>query len=314
MLIVIAIGGHALDPPGGGEGPQRMATLAASLAAAARDHRLVITHGSGPQIGDLALRAALAGQPIGLDRLCAELQGALGYRLSQSLAEQDAGPGTATVITRARVDPADPRLAHPDKPIGPVLDAATARDLAERFGWTMGQDRGGYRRLIASPLPLDILELEALRALVEAGVTVICAGGGGIPVARNADGVLTGLDAVIDKDYSAALIARALDAGALIFLTDVEAVRSDWPPPAGQWLRQTSPAALRALHFAVGSMRPKIEAAISFVEAGRDFAAIGLIEDLQALIARRAGTIVERDAVVPLTPLGDLAPTPPRGS
>jgi carbamate kinase len=296
MLIVIAIGGHALDPPGGREASTRTATLAIGLAAAARHHRVVITHGSGPQIGDMALRAALAGQPIGLDRLCAELQGTLGYRLSQSLGAQDAGLSTATMITRARVDPADPRLASPDKPIGPVLDAATAGDLARRFGWTMGQDRGGHRRLIASPLPLDIVELEALRALVAAGVTVICAGGGGIPVARNADGVPTGLDAVIDKDHSAALIARALDADALIFLTDVEAVRSAWPPPAGQWLRQTSPAALRALHFAAGSMRPKIEAAISFVEADRGFTAIGLIEDLAALIERRAGTIVEPDA------------------
>lgn len=292
MLIVIAVGGHALNEPGACNETTPMSGLAKGLGEVARGHRIVITHGSGPQIGDMAMHAALLGRPAGFDGLCAELQGRLGYELAQSL-----GPDLrmATVITRAVVDPNDLRLAEPCKPIGPVLDADAAGDLSRQFGWSMGADRGGLRRLIASPMPHEILEIGAIRSLVDAGFSVVCAGGGGIPVTREANGRLKGLDAVIDKDHSSALIAIALGADALIFLTDVEAVRADWPPPKGFWLHRSTPTVLRTMQFSAGSMRPKIEAATRFVEESSGFCAIGRPEDLHSLVERRAGTIVEQD-------------------
>jgi carbamate kinase len=296
VLIVVAIGGHALQDPHAAAGETRsdaaLGTLVAALREAGACHHLVLTHGSGPQVGQSALRAAEAGAATALDVLCAELQGAVGYRVSRALGGRLSTRPIATVITQVVIDPADPSVAKPSKPIGPVLDIGTARALAERHGWTIGEDRGGWRRLIASPHPIEIVELDAIRRLVEAGIVPICAGGGGIPVVRQADGALVGVDAVIDKDRTAASLAGAIDAEALVFLTDVEAVRSDWPPPAGAWLHETTPAALRGMRFAEGSMGPKVEAACRFVEAGGGHAAIGRAAALVALIEKRAGTVV----------------------
>lgn len=302
MLIVVAIGGHALQDPRASEGRTPHDSAFAALVAALRDagerHHLVITHGSGPQVGESALRGAEAGAPKPLDDLCAELQGAVGYGLSRCLGGCLGGHPIVTVITQVVVDPADPSFARPTKPIGPVLDAATSRALGERHGWPMGEDRGGRRRLIASPQPVEIIELDAIRRLIEAGMVPVCAGGGGIPVVRRDGGRFDGAEAVIDKDRTAALLAAAIGAEALVFLTDVEAVRSDWPPPAGAWLRAATPAELRLMRFAEGSMGPKIEAACRFVEAGGVRAAIGRVEELVALIEARAGTTVTPDRAV----------------
>ncbi len=272
MLIIVAIGGHALQDPhgsaGAAPGHAAFGPLVATLREAGTRHHLVLTHGSGPQVGASALREAEAGAAAPLDDLCAELQGAVGYHLGRALAGRIGGRPIATVITQVVVDPADPSGVTPSKPIGPVLDAAVAQELAARHDWVIGQDRGGWRRFVASPHPIEIVERDAIRRLIEVGITPICVGGGGIPVIRRADGALSGIDAVIDKDRTAVLLAEAVDAEALVFLTDVEAVRSDWPPPAGTWLGETTPSDLGALRFAEGSMGPKVEAACRFVDGG----------------------------------------------
>ncbi|MGD9536513.1 MAG: carbamate kinase [Alphaproteobacteria bacterium] len=295
MLVVVAIGGHALRDPraeAAADDDAALRSLAGALSEAGAKHHLVITHGSGPQVGASALEGAEAGSAKPLDRLCAELQGEVGYRLSCALGGRLAGRPVASVVTQVVVDPADPSFARPSKPIGPVLDTAAAERLARRHGWTMGDDRGGRRRLIASPKPVEVVELAAVRLLVEAGMVAVCAGGGGIPVVRRADGTLAGVDAVIDKDHTASLLARGIGAEALVFLTDVEAVRSDWPPPKGEWLGRMRPAALRRLSFAEGSMAPKVAGACDFIEAGGRLAAIGAVAQLPALIDGLAGTVV----------------------
>ena len=204
------------------------------------------------------------------------------------------------MLTQVVVDRADPAFDRPTKPIGPVYDRATAERLAAERGWTVAPegacDGAAYRRVVASPEPGRIVELATIRLLVEAGVTVVCCGGGGIPVALDADGALRGVEAVIDKDLAAAALARALGADALLLLTDVAAVFADWPAPAAEPIRRATPAGLRARSFAAGSMGPKVEAACRFAEATGKPACIGALADAAALLDGGAGTRVALDA------------------
>jgi carbamate kinase len=272
-----------------------LTAVARSVAPIAREHSVVITHGNGPQIGLLALQMAAFTQvkPYPLDVLGAESEGMIGYLIEQALGAELPGREIATLLTQVEVDPVDPAFATPTKPIGPVYDEAEAQALSARHGFRFARDGGGFRRVVASPLPRRIRELGTIRLLVAAGVIVICAGGGGIPVVHTAGGGLRGVEAVIDKDRSAALLAAELGADALLLLTDVAEVWNRWPRTAdSRPLSRVTAHELRGYEFAAGSMGPKVEAACWFAERTGRFAAIGAMEQAPAILAGRAGTRV----------------------
>jgi carbamate kinase len=277
MRIVIALGGNALlkrgEPLTTGNQRRNVQRAVAALAPLARAHQLVITHGNGPQVGLLASQGS--GDP--LDVLDAETEGQIGYLIEQELANHLAGRRCAALLTQIEVDPRDPAFTNPTKPIGPVYDRTEAERLARERGWTVAADGAYFRRVVASPRPQRILELPVIELLVEQGVIVICTGGGGIPVVRRADGGYAGVEAVIDKDLASSLLARELRADALLLLTDVDAVYRGFGTPQAEPIRQITPAELRKLPFAPGSMAPKVEAACEFVEAAGGF---GLPEDV----------------------------------
>jgi carbamate kinase len=256
-------------------------------------HRLIITHGNGPQVGLLALQAAAgpAEHSYPLDVLDAESEGMIGYLLEQEFENALCGRHLlATLLTQVLVDRRDPAFLGPTKPIGPVYGKAEADALAGSRGWAVAEDGKGWRRVVASPEPIQILEARVIELLVSQGVTVICAGGGGIPVIERSDGGLAGVEAVIDKDLASALVARQLRADKLILLTDVDAVYEDWALPSARAIRRAAPDALKPTRFAPGSMGPKVEAAVRFVRQTGKPAAIGRLEDAAAIVAGTAGT------------------------
>jgi carbamate kinase len=260
-----------------------------------------VTHGNGPQVGLLALQSqALPGiEPYPLDVLGAETEGMIGYLIEQELASIFPSSDVATLLTQVEVDPDDPAFAAPSKPIGPVYPKERASALARQLGWQIAPEGDGYRRVVPSPEPLRIRELRTIELLVEAGVLVVCAGGGGIPVVAGRDGSLRGAEAVIDKDRTAALLAERLGADFLLLLTDVPAVFEDWPEPRERPLRRAAPAALRKLGLDPGSMGPKAEAACRFVERTGRPAAIGALEEARQVLQGSAGTRVEAAASTP---------------
>jgi carbamate kinase len=209
-------------------------------------------------------------------------------------------PGTdcATLLTRVEVDRQDPAFDQPTKPIGPVYSAEDGKLIRAEHRWSMVEEpKGGLRRVVPSPLPVAILNIAPIRLLVEAGVCVICAGGGGIPVVKGPDGKMEGVEAVIDKDRTAALLARTLQADVLLMLTDVEAVFRDWDGPDQAAIPRITPDALDTMEFAAGSMGPKITAACDFVRAGGTLAGIGRLQDARAIVEGQAGTQVRQDPV-----------------
>jgi carbamate kinase len=298
MLVVIALGGNALlkrGEPLEAEVQQRnVEVAAAAVAEVARGHAVVVTHGNGPQVGLLALQSqAYAGvRPYPLDVLGAESEGMIGYLIEQELVNRLPGRDVATLLTQVTVDPRDPAFDFPSKPIGPTYSEDEARRLGAERGWAVAPDGAGFRRVVPSPEPRRIIELGTVRLLVAAGVVVVCAGGGGIPVMVTPGGGMRGVEAVIDKDLSAALLAGELGADALLLLTDVAAVWTGWQTPEGRPVREASPDRLRAVSFDPGSMGPKVEAAIRFVERTGGFAAIGRLEDAAAMLRCEAGTVV----------------------
>lgn len=300
MRVVAALGGNALMRRGEAMTVdiQRRNVRAAAVALApvvAGNHELVITHGNGPQVGLLALQAA-AGPPEGafpLDILDAESEGMIGYLIEQELRNALAeGCELATLLTQIRVDPNDKAFANPTKPVGPVYPKREAERQAIEQGWAIAEDGTGWRRVVPSPRPVEILEAQIVRLLLDNGVTVICVGGGGIPVVETTYGTLTGIEAVIDKDHASALLAITLDADRLLLLTDIDAVYRDWGGPAPQAIGAVTPDDLDPSEFAAGSMRPKIEAAISFVDKTGRPAAIGRLEDAAAMLEGGAGTAI----------------------
>jgi carbamate kinase len=303
MRIVIALGGNALlrrgEPLTAENQRGNVAMAAASLAPIALDNALIITHGNGPQVGLLALQSAAGGssEAFPLDVLDAETEGMIGYLIAQALDNLlPAERRCASLLTQIEVDPADPAFRHPSKPIGPVFGEVEARRLADARGWQIARDGEHYRRVVPSPAPIRILELDVIELLVDHGVIVICAGGGGIPIVRRADGGLVGVEAVIDKDLASALLARELGADALLMLTDVDAVWTGWGQPDARALRRIAPAMIRRYPFAAGSMGPKVEATCAFVEQTGGIAGIGGLSDAQAILAGRAGTLIAPDA------------------
>lgn len=298
-LVVAALGGNALLRRGE---PQTLEAQEANalracraLAEMAQDHDLVVTHGNGPQVGLAALRSEAGGRhPQPLDVLGAETEGMIGYLLERGLRSVLPGRAVAALLTQVEVDPADPAFDEPTKPIGPVYDEATARRYAGERGWSVAPDGDGWRRVVPSPSPRGILELEAIRVLVERSVIPICAGGGGVPVTIDPDGRVHGVEGVVDKDATAALLARQLQADVLLLLTDVEGVLVDYGTPDERLLRRTTAAELRDLQLPAGSMGPKARACAAFVEATGGRAAIGRLGDAAAVARGEAGTQVER--------------------
>lgn len=298
-LAVVALGGNALVRPGQGLGAEEQrATMARAmdlLAPLAERRPLVITHGNGPQVGMLA-RGGDENAAYPLDVLDAETEGLIGYLIEQELANRLASRQVATLLTQVEVDPHDPAFLDPVKPVGPAYDAGHAQRLGDEYGWTMGERKGGWRRLVASPKPRRIRELDVVRLLTEAGVVVICAGGGGIPAVRREDGVLMPVEAVVDKDWVSALLARELGAHLLLLLTDVEAVWAHRGEPGARSIRAATPGAIQSLSLEAGTMGPKVEAACEFVTVTGCPAVIGALEDAPALVAGEAGTRIDATA------------------
>jgi carbamate kinase len=308
MLVVAALGGNALSRRGEpleSEVARRNAKIAAeALAPVAREHRLVVTHGNGPQIGLLALQneayRAVAGSP--LDVLGAESEGMIGYLLEQELGNALPERDVASLLTQTVVDAHDPAFGHPTKPIGPVYTAEVAQKLAAERGWAVAPDGPGttantrWRRVVASPAPESIVEVRTIELLLAHHVLVVCVGGGGIPVVAEPGGAHVGVEAVVDKDLATALLAEQLGADLLLLLTDVPAVELDWGTPNARPLRDTTVRELQAQSFAAGSMGPKVAAAISFVTNTGNVAAIGALADAAAVVDGTAGTQVRSDS------------------
>jgi carbamate kinase len=305
MRVVIALGGNALlrrGQPLSAENQRANVKTAAKAIAAVMEagHEVVISHGNGPQVGLLALQNAAYkdGSSYPLDVLSAESIGMIGYLIEQEL--DNLLPDrklTGTLLTQIEVDPKDPAFDKPSKPIGPVYDEAEALEIGKARGWVMGRDGSKFRRLVASPSPKRIVQIKVIRLLVDHGVTVICAGGGGIPVIRLEDGSFTGIEAVIDKDRASALLAEEIGAQALLMLTDVDGVYLDWGTNRQALINRTTPAEVRKQEFASGSMGPKIEAATAFVDGGGKLAGIGRLQDAVAILNGTAGTGVTKQTI-----------------
>ena len=296
MRVVVALGGNALarrgEPLDAGLQRQRAAAAAEGIAAVAAVHDVVVAHGNGPQVGLLALQAAAFRdvESYPLDVLNAESQGMIGYWLLQALGGALPGREVACLLTQVEVDPKDSAWQLASKPIGPVYSGAEAHERAARHGWTIAADGDGYRRVVPSPRPLRVLGIATVRRLLDAGVLVICGGGGGVPVI-GVDGTVCGVEAVVDKDHTAALLARSVGARRLLIATDVDGVYESWPQRDGGPLSTLSPSAAARLDLEPGSMAPKVAAAVSFARAGGT-ATIGRLEDLPELMAGQAGTTV----------------------
>ena len=299
MRIVAALGGNALlqrgERPDASLQEAHVREAAAALLPLAREHSLVITHGNGPQVGLLAMESGqdpALSRPYPFDVLVAQTQGMIGYWLVQALANLLPGGQAACVLTRTLVRADDPAFTSPTKFVGPGYREPEARRLADRFGWEIRKDGSAWRRVVASPDPVELLELPLIRTLLDHGIIPVCAGGGGIPVIRDERSELRGVEAVVDKDLTAALLARSVDADALLLLTDVPAVQEGFGTPAARPIRAATAAEMRGRSFPAGSMGPKIEAACRFAEATGNPAMIGRLGDASRLLSGEAGTRV----------------------
>lgn len=301
MKVVVALGGNALlqrgEKPDSDIQDAHVADAVAALAPLLGRHELIITHGNGPQVGVLAMESA--GDPAlshayPFDVLGAQTQGMIGYWIVQALSRTQPDRAAVCLLSRTVVEAGDPAFAEPSKFVGPVYDEATARRLARERDWQIRPDGSAWRRVVPSPQPVAVAELDLIRSLADAGVTVICAGGGGVPVVRDSRGALQGVEAVVDKDLTAALLARQLGADALLILTDVDAVMDGYGTPAARPIRRATTGQLRNRLFPAGSMGPKVVAACQFADATGGLAAIGRLDDAEALLAGEAGTIVTR--------------------
>jgi carbamate kinase len=304
MRVVVALGGNALlkrgEPMTADVQRANVVVAAQQLAPIAQEHELVLCHGNGPQVGLLALQAS-AYQEVEaypLDVLGAQTEGMIGYMVEQELGNLlPVEVPLATVLTMVKVDPADPAFSNPTKFVGPIYDKATADALRAAKGWAFREDGEHWRRVVPSPEPLEIFEIRPIRWLVEHGTIVVCTGGGGVPTMFDptVDNRLMGIEAVIDKDLASELLARELDADLFVIATDVDAVYADWGKPEKRKLDRVTPAELRAFEFPAGSMGPKIEAAIRFVERTGKRAAVGALAEIQGIVEGALGTQIVPD-------------------
>ncbi|WP_067781185.1 carbamate kinase [Actinomyces vulturis] len=302
MRIVVALGGNALlqrgDKPDASTQIDNVKAAAVALAKLAQDNEVIITHGNGPQVGVLALESAndeRLSMPYPFDTLGAETQGMIGYWLLQAMQNELPGRKVAAMVNQTLVSADDPAFANPTKFVGEVYSKEEAERLAAERGWSVKADGEYYRRVVGSPNPVGVVETDVIRSLVDAGVLVVCAGGGGVPVVRGEDGKLTGVEAVIDKDLTAARLAEDLGADVLMILTDVEAVYEGFGTDAARKIERATPQEVRDMGLPAGSMGPKVEAVCRFVEATGGAGAIGRLADSIDVIAGKTGTIVTRD-------------------
>lgn len=305
--VVVALGGNAILPKGArGDPAEQWATVRSSarlIVEATRGYETIITHGNGPQAGYLAeaFEALPRERPRqSLDFVVAMTQGWLGFLIAHSMEEAYREAGVerrvAAVLTRVEVDPGDPAFRDPSKYVGSYYSREEAERLSKLYGWVFKPDpRGGYRRVVPSPRPLRVLEAPLVVDLVAAGYTVVAVGGGGIPVVRR-DGRFEPVEAVVDKDLASSVLARQVNADRLVILTDVPGVAVSYGKPGQRWLRELRVDEARRLlgqgEFPPGSMGPKVEAAVEFVEATCKAAYIGHLEEAQKVIAGEAGTVV----------------------
>ncbi len=300
QTVVVALGGNALlrrGEPLEAEVQRRNIEIAVkTIAEIAKEYNVVLVHGNGPQVGLLALQGLEYKKvaPYPLDVLGSETQGMIGYMLMQEFQNQIPGINASCLLTQMTVDPNDPAFADPTKPIGPIYEEEEARELAAKYHWTIKPDGQHFRRVVPSPQPTGIIEHEAITKLIDEGHLVICTGGGGIPVKREGD-KLVGVEAVIDKDMSAAFLAKQLEADALLILTDADAVYLDWGKPTQHALRSTTPNELMQYEFDAGSMGPKIEASCEFIKQGGTVVGIGSLEDGLRILQGTAGTNITKD-------------------
>jgi carbamate kinase len=314
--LVVALGGNAIQSSGDrGTAADQLANVRHAMASIAeladRGYRVVLTHGNGPQVGTILLQQAAAEASEGIPAMPMDVagamsQGQIGYMMQQSLQNELRARGrpwpVATVVTQMVVDPNDPAFSNPTKPVGPFYSAEKGAELRAK-GFTVIEDSGrGYRRVVPSPMPMAIAEIYAIRTLINSGALVICSGGGGVPVVRDDKGDLHGVEAVIDKDLGASLLAQKLDADRLLILTDVEKVAINYRKPDQRDLSRLALEEARQLigegHFASGSMGPKVRAAVSFVEAGGKQAIITHLHSALRAIAGETGTSIEQGSGV----------------
>lgn len=306
--VVVALGGNAITPPdGSGSVEEDLTNLRRSLGAVVhlreRGYQVVLTHGNGPQIGNMMVRNELAlgrTPDLPLPLMVADVQGGLGYLMQSTLRGLLTGAWrevpVATVITQVAVDPADPAFDRPDKFVGPVLSAETAR-RRESEGWVVAEDRGrGWRRVVPSPRPIEVLEGSVIERLVDAGAVVICCGGGGVPVTIGAAGETNGMHGVVDKDFASAVLGRQIGAELLFILTSVGRVQLGFGTPEARPLAtlgvDDARRHLEAGEFPAGSMGPKIAAACRFVDEGGEGVLITSLDELEEALAGRSGTWV----------------------
>jgi carbamate kinase len=301
MRVVVALGGNALlkrgEPMTAENQRINVRSAAPALAAVAKDHELVLSHGTGPQVGLLALQAAAYTEveAYPLDILGAQTEGMIGYVLEQELGNaMPPDAPLATMLTMVQVDVDDPAFDDPTKFVGPVYTKDQADALGAAKGWAFKPDGDSWRRVVASPEPRHIFEIRPIRWLLEHKVVLICAGGGGVPTTflPGAEKTLVGVEAVIDKDFASELLAREVAADVFIMATDVDAVYADWGTPEQRALGRVPVGELRQLNFPAGSMGPKVEAACRFVEATGGRAAIGALTQIQQIVDGEAGTQV----------------------
>jgi carbamate kinase len=315
--VVVALGGNAILQPGQlGTFEEQLFNIDAAMrriaALVADGWRVVLTHGNGPQVGNLLIQNALAAKtvaPMPMDVCGAESQGQIGYLAAQALGnhlrKRRLDVPVVTLVTQVAVDGKDPAFERPTKPVGPFYAEAEARRLMLEEGLAMREDAGrGWRRVVPSPEPVEIVELAAVRELLARGCLVVCSGGGGVPVVRRR-GALAGVDAVIDKDLAAALLARELAADALLILTDVPRAYAGYGTPEQRPLGRVAVAEMRALaaagHFKAGSMGPKVEACLRFAASGGE-AVIASLTAVEEALAGTAGTHVVPDAAAQAKP------------
>lgn len=294
---MIAVGGNALlergEPLEATVQLDHIQKAAHALAPLAAEHELIICHGNGPQVGLLAQESAAdpsLRRPYPLDALGAQTQGMIGYWLTQSLRNAGVSKPVLTVVTQTVVDPADPAFLDPAKFVGPVYAHGKAQRLADLRGWTIAPDGEHWRRVVPSPVPQRIVEQDSIASLVAAGTVVVCGGGGGAPVVDGAG--LRGVEAVVDKDLTAALLAVELDADRLVLLTDVPGVMERFGTPRAALLPELDLDELADMDFPAGSMGPKVDACRRFVAATGRPAAIGALADAVAVLAGANGTTV----------------------
>ena len=310
-LIVIAIGGNSLI-----EDPKKVTVDAQYRAAEKTAHhiadiiergnRVVIVHGNGPQVGYILLRSEYARKilhAVPLDSCVADTQGAIGYQLQKALDNEFIARGMSnravTVVTQVEVDPADPSFGNPTKPIGSFMTEEDALEHQKNFGWAVKEDAGrGWRRVVPSPKPQSIIELDTIKFLSESGAAVIAAGGGGIPVIRDEEGALWGKEAVIDKDLAAAILAKSLKADAFIISTAVEKVCLDYNKPTQRSIDEMTTEEARKYsdegQFAPGSMLPKIQAIVDYIESTGNLGMITDPEHIPSALKGEAGTRIVR--------------------